>query len=72
MDQRNLSRTEPARSLELDAPGPWLRGMNEAAVADSGAAAVPGEELRLLHDQNAFRIVLQLRMAFLIERMRGD
>ena len=46
--------------------------MNEAAVADAGAAAVAGEELRLLHDQNALRIILQLRVAFLIERVRGD
>ena len=72
MDQRDLSRTEPARSLELDAPWPRLCGMNKAAVANAGAATVPGEELRLLHDQNAFRIILQLRVAFLIERMRGD
>ena len=46
--------------------------MNEATVADTGAAAVAGEELRLLHDQNALRIILELRVAFLIERVRGD
>ena len=41
MDQRDFSGAEPARSFELDAPGPRLSGVNETAVANAGNAGVP-------------------------------
>ncbi len=72
VEQRDLARTEAASALEFDAPGPGLAGPDEAAALDAGGAVVVGEELGVLHREDALGVKLELGVALLVERVRGD
>src|SRR5262249_23037344 len=72
VDQRDAPLAEEMGAFELNAPRPRLGRAGENAVANTRHPRPLGEELRMLHAQDALRIELELRVAFLVERMRRD